>query len=119
MVSSNFDGRICYQVIAEEFQNSIASNGESRSNIFCIQNEPLVFVPNAISLSGTENYWKPVINMIDFSEYSVSIFNRLGALIFDSDDIGQGTRNASNRYSTSSIAIILMIIIIISMIIVI
>ena len=99
LVSSNFDGRICYQVIAEEFQNSIASNGESRSNIFCIQNEPLVFVPNAISLSGAENYWKPVINMIDFSEYSVSIFNRLGALIFDSDDINEawyGTTLSNN-----------------------
>ena len=99
LVSSNFDGRICYQVIAEEFQNSIASNGESRSNIFCIQNEPLVFVPNAISLSGTENYWKPVINMIDFSEYSVSIFNRLGALIFNSDDINEawyGTTLSNN-----------------------
>lgn len=99
LVSSGFDGRICYQVIAEEFQNSIASNGESRSNIFCIQNEPLVFVPNAISLSGTENYWKPVINMIDFSEYSVSIFNRLGTLIFDSDDINEawyGTTLSNN-----------------------
>ena len=99
LVSSNFDGRICYQVIAEEFQNSITSNGESRSNIFCIQNEPLVFVPNAISLSGTENYWKPVINMIDFSEYSVSIFNRLGALIFNSDDINEawyGTTLSNN-----------------------
>ena len=99
LVTSNFDGRICYQVIAEEFQNSIASNGESRSNIFCIQNEPLVFIPNAISLSGAENYWKPVINMIDFSEYSVSIFNRLGALIFDSYDINEawyGTTLSNN-----------------------
>ena len=63
------------------------------------QNEPLVFVPNAISLSGTENYWKPVINMIDFSEYSVSIFNRLGTLIFDSDDINEawyGTTLSNN-----------------------
>ena len=101
LVSSNFDGRICYQVIAEEFQNSSGNNGESSSNIFCIQNEPLVFVPNAISLSGIENYWKPIINMIDFSEYSVSIFNRFGALIFNSDDINEawyGT-TLSNNYA--------------------
>lgn len=99
LVSSNFDGRICYQVIAEEFQNSSGNNGESSSNIFCIQNEPLLFVPNAISLSGTENFWKPIINMIDFSEYSVSIFNRLGALIFNSNDINEawyGTTLSNN-----------------------
>ena len=49
----------------------------------------LFLFPNAISLNGVENYWKPIINMIDFSEYSVSIFNRLGALIFNSDDINE------------------------------
>ena len=99
LVSFNFDGRICYQVIAEELQNSSGNNGESSSNIFCIQNDPLVFVPNAISLSGIENYWKPIINMIDFSEYSVSIFNRLGVLIFNSDDTNEawyGTTLSNN-----------------------
>ena len=64
-----FDGRLCYQVMAENFKIVYGINGESSSNTFCIQNDPLVFIPNAIDLRGSVNYWKPVINMIDFSEY--------------------------------------------------
>ena len=74
---------------ANENQNTTVSSGSSTSNIFCIQNDPLVFIPNAISLGGAVNYWKPVINMISLSEYSVSIFNRHGELIFYTEDVNQ------------------------------
>ena len=46
-------------------------------------------IPNAIDLRGSVNYWKPVINMIDFSDYKVSIYNRHGELISFLDDINQ------------------------------
>ena len=75
--------------MAFENQNSNGINGISSSNTFCIQNDPLVFIPNAIDLRGSVNYWKPVINIIDFSDYKVSIYNRHGELISFFDDINQ------------------------------
>ena len=89
LVSSSFNGNLCYKITANENQNTTVSSGSSTSNIFCIQNDPLVFIPNAISLGGAVNYWKPVINMISLSEYSVSIFNRHGELIFYTEDVNQ------------------------------
>ena len=87
LINQSFDGRLCYKVMAYETQNINGTNGVSSSNTFCIQNDPLVFIPNAIDLRGAANYWKPVINMIDFSDYKVSIYNRRGELISFFDDI--------------------------------
>ena len=89
LINPSFDGRLCYKVMAFENQNSNGINGISSSNTFCIQNDPLVFIPNAIDLRGSINYWKPVISMIDFSDYKVSIYNRHGELISFFDDINQ------------------------------
>ena len=84
-----FDGRICYQISAIENQSSLGSSGISTSNIKCLQNEPIVFIPNALDLNGVANYWKPIIKMIDFSDYKVSIYNRQGELIALLDNIDQ------------------------------
>lgn len=89
LINLSFDGRLCYKVMAYETQNINGTNGVSSSNTFCIQNDPLVFIPNAIDLRGSANYWKPVINMIDFSDYKVSIYNRRGELISFFDDINE------------------------------
>jgi gliding motility-associated-like protein len=84
-----FDGRICYQISAIENQSSFGLSGISTSNIKCLQNEPIVFIPNALDLNGVVNYWKPIVKMIDFSDYKVSIYNRSGELIALLDNIGQ------------------------------
>ena len=84
-----FDGKICYQISAIENQSSLGSSGISTSNIKCLQNEPIVFIPNAIDLNGVVNYWKPIIKMIDFSDYKVSIYTRQGELIALLDHIDQ------------------------------
>jgi gliding motility-associated-like protein len=84
-----FDGRICYQISAIENQSSFGSSGISTSNIKCLQNEPIVFIPNALDLNGVVNYWKPIIKMIDFSDYRVSIYNRQGELIAFLENIDQ------------------------------
>ena len=54
-----------------------------------MQNEPIVFIPNALDLNGVVNYWKPVIKMIDFSDYKVSIYSRQGELVALLDNIDQ------------------------------
>ena len=78
-------------------------SGISTSNIKCLQNEPIVFIPNALDLNGVVNYWKPIIKMIDFSDYKVSIYNRHGVLIALLDNIDQvwdgSVMNSSNYAS--------------------
>ena len=39
-------------------------------------------MPNAINVNGVNNSWKPIINMVDFSDIKISIYNRNGELIF-------------------------------------
>lgn len=50
----------------------------------------LVFVPNAISLSGSNNVFKPEGELIYAKEYRLLIFNRWGQLLFESHDFLQG-----------------------------
>ena len=78
-----FDGKQCYKVIANEIINDYGISSQSVSNELCLQHQPLVYAPNALHISGLNNYWKPVINMVDFSNLKVSIFNRNGELIFN------------------------------------
>ena len=58
-------------------------------------------MPNAIYISGINNTWKPVVNLIDFSDYTVSIYNRLNHLVFQSsnkDEAWDGTYFDSNNF---------------------
>ena len=106
-----FDGRICYQISAIENQSSFGSSGISTSNIKCLQNEPIVFIPNALDLNGVANYWKPIIKMIDFSDYKVSIYNRQGELIAFLENIDQvwdGKIINSNNLATMGVYVYLL-----------
>ena len=106
-----FDGRICYQISAIENQSSFGSSGISTSNIKCLQNEPIVFIPNALDLNGVANYWKPIIKMIDFSDYKVSIYNRQGELIAFLENIDQvwdGKIMNSNNLATMGVYVYLL-----------
>ena len=77
-----FDGRQCYKVRANEILNDLGNKNQSISNELCVQSNPLIYVPNAINVNGFNNTWKPIINMVDFSEVKISIYNRNGELIF-------------------------------------
>ena len=77
-----FDGRQCYKVRANEIINDFGDKNQSISNELCIQSNPLIYAPNAINVKGLNNSWKPIINMVDFSEVKISIYNRNGELIF-------------------------------------
>ena len=105
-----FDGKICYQISAIENQPTLASTGISTSNIKCLENEPIVFIPNALDISGVVNYWKPIIKMIDFSNYKVSIYTRQGELIALLDNIDQvwdGKIMSSNNLASMGVYVYL------------
>tara|TARA_B100001287_G_scaffold237831_1_gene210994 strand:+ start:21562 stop:23601 length:2040 start_codon:yes stop_codon:yes gene_type:complete len=105
-----FDGKQCYKVIANETINDFGISSQSMSNELCIQHPPLAYVPNALNINGLNNQWKPIINMIDFSEMKVSIYNRNGELIFyftDSNGFWDGSIMSSGEIAPNGIYVYL------------
>ena len=80
-----FDGQVCYKILASENYNSYGTSDESYSNEICVEQDPLVFIPNALIIGGVNNQWKPIMNLYDFNSYKVSIYNRLGQLVKELD----------------------------------
>ena len=100
-IGTQTQGKFCYKILAYEQLNSFGIAEISESNEFCANQEPLIFVPNAIFISGINNTWKPVVNLIDFSDYTVSIYNRLNHLVFQSsnkDEAWDGTYFDTNNF---------------------
>lgn len=99
------DGEFCYYVEAD-FSLTIPNVGTktytTRSNTFCKQQRPSVYVPNAIAPNGVNNQFKPVIVFGSPTNYSMQIYNRWGELIFEStnpNDAWNGTKNGQTVVS--------------------
>jgi len=84
LIGTNADGLFCYYIEAVESTNSFGLNEKSLSNEGCDEQEPLVFIPNAMVLGGYNDNWKPVINMVDVNSYTVRVYTRFGEVIFES-----------------------------------
>lgn len=85
-VGTASDGEFCYYIEAVEQTNSYGVSARSLSNEYCVTQDPLVYVPNAFVIGGVNPIWKPVINLVDYSKYSVKVFGRKGHLVFNSSD---------------------------------
>lgn len=102
-ISAYYDqlGNFCYKVEAEytfEYPDGSTENFVSSSNVSCVEERPTIYIPNAIVPSGTNNEFKPYIVFGNPTNYKMQIFNRWGALIFESHDVNtgwQGTNNGS------------------------
>ena len=95
-----FDGQVCYRVLASENYNSFGTSDESFSNEICVEQDPLVFIPNALIIGGVNNQWKPILNLYDFNSFKVSIYNRLGQLVKElnsQEDYWDGTVMNTNQ----------------------
>lgn len=86
MIGSDVNGKFCYYVKAIESANVYGLQETAESNITCVTQNSLVYIPNAIVIGGINSSWKPVINLFDYSSYSCKIFNRLGQVIFETSD---------------------------------
>jgi gliding motility-associated-like protein len=84
----------CYFVEANYILNSTlpAINEPliSRSNKVCFQQDPKVFVPNAIVPGSANGIFKPVIIFGEDNTFSMQIFNRYGEIVFESFDANVG-----------------------------
>lgn len=80
--------RIEYQVKAvEEFGNQYGVQEFSRSNFAAAYMEGRLFIPNAFAPNGENRTWKPIVQYVENREYNVSVFNRFGQLVFETNNV--------------------------------
>jgi len=84
------NGRFCYYIEAIEGNSTPygpVSEG-SFSNISCISQIPIIFVPNTFTPNGDEHneVFRPFTNFVSEEGYSFTIFSRSGGIIFSTND---------------------------------
>jgi gliding motility-associated-like protein len=97
-------GRVCYYVEALESMNVYSFAETSQSNERCITLPPLIYVPNAFMPGGINSIFIPVISDFDPTNYDFSIYDRLGQVIFQTnqpDEGWDGTIQLSGKMATN------------------
>ena len=88
------NGRFCYYLKASEGLNNIygPTNLGSYSNISCISQTPIIFLPNSFTPNRDEHneLYIPVTYFVSEDGYLFSIFDRSGNLIFETNDPKKG-----------------------------
>lgn len=82
-------GNLCYSVEStQDTGNLFGYYDTCISNLFCLDYNPKLFVPNAFSPDNDflNDEFVPVLNFIEPAQYSMLIFDRTGGLIFQSND---------------------------------
>jgi gliding motility-associated-like protein len=91
-------GTFCYYVQAHYYLNLPAPSGlsdtlTSNSNIVCIVHRPVIYIPTAFSPGSNveeNSVFKPTIIYGDPHDYSMTIFNRWGKEIFQTNNPNTG-----------------------------
>jgi gliding motility-associated-like protein len=84
------NGEVCYRIEAVEGLNSYNFSETSRSVDVCIPYDPLVFVPNAFTPDGLNPIFYPVVSNADPKNYTFSIIDRWGQIVFETSDPTMG-----------------------------
>ena len=88
------NGRFCYYIEAiEGFANPYGSVSEgSFSNISCVSQTPIIFVPSVFTPNGDEHneVFRPITYYVSETGYSFTIFNRKGTELFTTNDPQKG-----------------------------
>jgi len=83
-------GRFCYRIQAVESTNQFGPGATSFSNLSCVTQEPLIWIPSAMVYGGFNDQFKPVLGFVDFETYRMEIYNKWGELLFRTSDIEMG-----------------------------
>ena len=88
------NGRFCYYIKATEGNTTPygAVPEGSYSNISCVSQIPIIFVPSVFTPNGDEHneIFHPITYYVSEIGYSFKIFNRSGSMIFAADDPKKG-----------------------------
>lgn len=77
----NFDGSATYYIqIYDDYLNERNSN---YANVLRINQ---IYMPNAFVPSGVNNVFKPIFKYENFSNYRMRIYNKLGELVFETNE---------------------------------
>jgi gliding motility-associated-like protein len=84
-------GEFCYLIEAIDLESGpMGSANYALSNSFCLTQEPVIWVPNAIMAHGENNIFMPVVSFADIDSYVLEVFSRWGDVMFHSDALGHG-----------------------------
>ncbi len=98
----HFDGNVCYTIIAEEASNLYNLNSSSSSNQVCFSYSPLIYIPNAFTPNGKNPIFKPVLTYIDINNYTFSIIDRWGQIVYQTNDVENGWNGSSGNQELSN-----------------
>lgn len=89
---------LCYYIVTNEeiILSDQTVNVQSISNQICLEQSAELFVPNAFVPDGVNREFKPVLQFGGSQEYLMTIFDRFGGIIFESQDIGIGWDGRKN-----------------------
>jgi len=100
------DGRICYRVEARETNTIFGDSERSLSNEACVLVEPVIYVPNAFSPHGNNPIFAPVFHNYRSQSYKMTILNRWGQVVFQTNNPHQGWDgrvNNTNKEAESTV----------------
>jgi len=105
------DGKICYRVEAIEANNVFDDPQMSLSNEVCVLIDPILYIANAFSPDGKNPIFAPVLRNHIPSGYKMTIINRWGQVVFQTDNPLEGwngkvDNTKKNAESTTYIYII-------------
>jgi len=82
-------GQFCYRIQAnsEPISYFPGETFSAYSNKKCLDQDPLIWVPNAMVINGNNNLFFPVISFADTTKYSMNIFSRWGDYIFETNKL--------------------------------
>jgi gliding motility-associated-like protein len=91
------EGEFCYRIEAVEATNVILDTAfTARSNVVCLSQKPVIWIPNAFVIDGFNSTFSPDISFADFQEFNMVIMSRWGDIIYETNDYTQpwdGTMN--------------------------
>jgi gliding motility-associated-like protein len=84
-------GQFCYRIQAYSEPISYFPNEtfSSYSNKKCLDQEPIIWIPNAMMIHGNNDLFFPVISFADTNQYTMNIFSRWGDYVFETNKLSE------------------------------
>ncbi|OFX32808.1 MAG: hypothetical protein A2X08_07135 [Bacteroidetes bacterium GWA2_32_17] len=92
-------GKFCYYIEAiETDSNPYGIKGKSNSNVVCLAQPPIVYIPNSFTPNGDaiNSEFLPIVSFVSSEKYQFKIFDRWGFKIFETNNPLKGWNGKIN-----------------------